>query len=172
MSTCFHYISRILQFLGMCLKLLQKVAISFQMPACLPICLSVHPSLYPCGTTQLPLSRFLWNLILGIFNRICQPNSSLVQIGQTDTLNEDLCEFMLNVHLWEEYMNYYVLPFKRQVQYSQRSPLHWIKEWFVSLLWIRVHHKFSPYLVTILELSINHCKPGPKIPSTLLVFGM
>ena len=87
MPTFFHYISRILQFLGMCLKLLQKVAISFQMPVCLPF--------YPCGTTQLPLSRFLWNFILGIFNKICQSNSSLAQIGQTKTLNENFCEFML-----------------------------------------------------------------------------
>jgi hypothetical protein len=81
MPTCFHYISCILQSLGMCLKLLQEVAISFQMPVC--------PSFYPRGTTQLPLSRFLWNFVLGIFNKICQPNSSLMQIGQ------DPCEFML-----------------------------------------------------------------------------
>jgi len=68
---------------------LQEVAISFQMR------LSVCTSFYPGGTTQLPLNRFLWNFVLGIFNRISQPNSSLVQIGPTHTLNEALCEFML-----------------------------------------------------------------------------
>ena len=168
MPNCFHYISHILQFLGICLQLLQKVAISSQKS----VSLSIRPSFYPHGTTQLPLSRFLWNFVLGIFKKNL---STKFKFGANWTNRHSQRRplwIYVNTHLWEEYMNYYVLPFKRQVQYSQRSPLHWIKEWFVSLLWLQVHHKFSPSIVTILELSVNHCKPGPKIPRALQVFGV
>jgi len=31
------------------------------------IVMSIHPSLYPHGTTRLPLDKFSWNLLFGIF---------------------------------------------------------------------------------------------------------
>jgi hypothetical protein len=140
-------------------KLLQKVAISFQMPACL----SIHPSFYPHWTIQLPLSRFMWNFVLNIFNKIFQPNSSLLQTGQTDTLNEDLCEFKL-IYICER-STWTTMYCHLRDKYSTARDLHYteLKEWFVSLLWLWIHDKSSPHIVTILELSINHCKPGPKI---------
>jgi len=42
------------------------------------VCLSV----YPHGTTQLPLDSFSWNLIFGYFSKICRENLCLTEVGE------------------------------------------------------------------------------------------
>jgi len=44
--------------------------------------ISLVISVRPHGTTRLPLDRFLWNLILDDFSKICRENSSFIKIGQ------------------------------------------------------------------------------------------
>jgi hypothetical protein len=62
-----------LRLLGAFAKLL-KVTISFV--------ISVHLSVCPHGTTQLPLDRFSWNLIFEYFFKKYQGNSSFFKTGQ------------------------------------------------------------------------------------------
>jgi hypothetical protein len=50
--------------------------------SCLSVCGSICPSVRPYGTALLPLEGFAWNLIFEYFYKICQENSSLIQIGQ------------------------------------------------------------------------------------------
>ena len=61
-------------FIGAFAKL-QQVTISFVM-SCRSVCLYVCPH----GTTQLPLDGFSWDLMFEYFLKMCQENSSFIEI--------------------------------------------------------------------------------------------
>jgi hypothetical protein len=54
-----------------------EVTVSFVI---LSVCLTVHLSIQPHGTTWLPLDEFLQGFMYDYFSKICQENSSLVNI--------------------------------------------------------------------------------------------
>jgi len=61
---------------------LWKATISFVISVCLPVYLSVRSSVFPHGTTRLPLVGFLWYLIFKYFSKIYRENSSIIKIWE------------------------------------------------------------------------------------------
>jgi hypothetical protein len=108
---CFGYAMR--QLLGAFAKL-EKVTITFVIPACLPACPSVHPSLRPSvspsvplivqpsvspsvrlhETTRLPLNVFSWNLMFK-YRKSVEKIQVYYYLTITGTLHEDLRTIMV-----------------------------------------------------------------------------
>jgi len=84
---------------------LQTVSISFIMSVSQSVCLSVHPSVHQClsvcwdcmhGTTWVPLDQYSLNLIFQYFLKICEENSSIMNIWQ----EQKVLHVKTYVHLW------------------------------------------------------------------------
>jgi hypothetical protein len=58
------------------------------------IVMSVRPSIFPQGTTRLPLDGFSWTLIFYYFSKVCRESYSFIKIGQS------VFYMNTNIHLW------------------------------------------------------------------------
>jgi hypothetical protein len=136
------------QFLGAFAKL-RKWTIGFVM------CVCVCPSVFPHGTTRLPLDGFSWNLICDYFSKICRDNSSFINIGQEWRV---LC-MKASIHLWSYLAQFFLECELFQSKVVEKIKTHiMVNIFFKSCrLWDNVEKYFRAGQATDDNMAPTHC---------------